>query len=101
MWLVQHQIAKAKSVQDLHEALPQIAWVARHALPSGILPEQLHPLTGEPLSVSPLTWSHGEVVATVMAWLDKRESLDICPTCETPRFFYRSEARAAHLHEPE
>jgi glucoamylase len=99
MWLVQHQIAKARSVQDLHEALPQIAWVARHALPSGILPEQLHPITGEPLSVSPLTWSHGEVVATVMAWLDKRESLDICATCGTPRFFYRSESRAAHLHE--
>jgi len=91
LWLAQHAIAKARNVADLHDALPLMSWVAEHALPSGILAEQLHPHTGEPLSVSPLTWSHAEVVATVLAWLEKRQSLDICPTCKTPKFFYRAD----------
>jgi hypothetical protein len=34
-------------------------------LPSGVLAEQLNPITGEPLSVSPLTWSHATYIATV------------------------------------
>jgi GH15 family glucan-1,4-alpha-glucosidase len=89
LWLAQHAIAKARNIADLREAIPFLSWVASHALPSGVLPEQLHPLTGAPLSVSPLTWSHAELVATVFAWLEKRQSLDICPTCKTPRFFVR------------
>ena len=31
--------------------------------------EQLHPFTGEPLSVSPLTWSHAAFVASVERYL--------------------------------
>ena len=83
------QQQKARTVAELGESLPILTWVAEHALPSGILAEQLHPVTGAPLSVSPLTWSHAEVVATVMAWLEKRQSLDICGACKTPRFFFR------------
>jgi GH15 family glucan-1,4-alpha-glucosidase len=96
LWLAQHGIAKARSVGDLSESVPLLSWVARHALPSGVLAEQLHPYTGEPLSVSPLTWSHAEFVATVLAWLEKREALDICPACGTPKFFYR-QSRGAML----
>jgi hypothetical protein len=33
-------------------------------LPSGVLAEQLNPLTGESISVSPLTWSHATYIAT-------------------------------------
>jgi GH15 family glucan-1,4-alpha-glucosidase len=98
LWLAQHAIAKARTVDDLREPLPDLSWVARHALESGILAEQLHPYTGEPLSVSPLTWSHAEVVATVLAWLEKREALDICPTCGTPKFFYRHSGGALLPH---
>ena len=29
-----------------------------------MLPEQINPLTGESLSVSPLTWSHATYIAT-------------------------------------
>jgi GH15 family glucan-1,4-alpha-glucosidase len=91
LWLAQHQISKAKTVDDLRECLPLLSWAPKHALPGGILAEQLHPYTAEPLSVSPLTWSHAEFVASVLAWLEKREALDICPTCGTPKFFYRQE----------
>jgi hypothetical protein len=30
-----------------------------------VLSEQVHPYTGEPLSVSPLTWSHAAFVSAV------------------------------------
>jgi GH15 family glucan-1,4-alpha-glucosidase len=33
--------------------------------------EQIDPLTGEPLSASPLTWSHAEYVMTVQQYLGK------------------------------
>jgi glucoamylase len=100
LWLAQHSIAKAGSVAGLQESVPILSWVAKHALPSGILAEQLHPFTGEPLSVSPLTWSHAELAATVLAWLEKREALDLCPTCGTPKFFYRRKGGSvpAHAH---
>jgi hypothetical protein len=61
-------------------------WVAARALPSGILAEQVNPYTDEPLSVSPLTWSHATFVAMVQHYLDKLESLEKCPTCGNPRF---------------
>jgi GH15 family glucan-1,4-alpha-glucosidase len=53
-----------------------LQWAARRALPSGVLAEQVHPLTGAPLSVSPLTWSHSTFVATVMSYLSRRETLE-------------------------
>jgi len=99
LWLAQHSIAKAGEVEALHESLPILSWVAQHALPSGILAEQLNPYTGEPLSVSPLTWSHAELVATVLAWLEKREALDLCPSCATPRFFYRRQTGRLLPHD--
>ena len=43
---------------DRRAAATWIEWCAERALPSGVLAEQLHPYTGQPLSVSPLTWSH-------------------------------------------
>ena len=34
-----------------------------------MLAEQFDPWTGDPISVSPLTWSHATVVATVQLYL--------------------------------
>ncbi|MEO1237719.1 MAG: hypothetical protein AAFX76_13105, partial [Planctomycetota bacterium] len=42
---------------------------------SGVLAEQVHPETNAPLSVSPLTWSHATVVATVSQYLAKLDAL--------------------------
>jgi len=50
-------------------------------LPSGVMAEQLHPYTGEPLSVSPLTWSHAAYVRVVREYLDRTAQLNCCPTC--------------------
>jgi GH15 family glucan-1,4-alpha-glucosidase len=37
-----------------------------HALPSGVLSEQINPSTGAPLSVTPLVWSHAELINTLL-----------------------------------
>jgi GH15 family glucan-1,4-alpha-glucosidase len=54
---------------DRKGARQWLEWCAKHALPSGVLAEQLHPYTGEPLSVSPLTWSHAAFIASVEHYL--------------------------------
>jgi hypothetical protein len=40
-----------------------------------VLAEQVHPFTNEPLSVSPLTWSHASVVLASLLYLEKRATL--------------------------
>jgi glucoamylase len=47
-----------------------LEWVAWRALPSGVLAEQVNPYTNDPLSVSPLTWSHAAYIATVQSYLE-------------------------------
>src|SRR5690606_9620926 len=61
-------------------------WCAGHALESGVLAEQVHPYTNEPLSVSPLTWSHATVVSTAIKYLEKLEQLQVCSSCNQPMF---------------
>ncbi len=64
LWLADHLTNLARNEKDLEEPLQILQWVADHALPSGVLAEQVHPVTGSPLSVSPLTWSHATFVAS-------------------------------------
>ncbi len=42
-----------------------IEWVATHATPTQLLPEQIDRITGEPKSATPLTWSHSTFVDVV------------------------------------
>ena len=81
LWLAEWHIAKAKTVDDLTQALPIFDWVANHALESGVLAEQVDPNTNAPLSVSPLTWSHATVVSTLTAYMTKLAQMQACPTC--------------------
>ncbi len=67
---------RAQSRGELRDrALPILEWVAARALPSGVLAEQVHPYTNEPLSVSPLTWSHSTAVVAVLDYLDRLREL--------------------------
>ena len=75
LWLADYRIAVAKSRKDLKGALEILEWTCKRALPSGVLAEQVNPITGEPVSVSPLTWSHSTFVATVMNYLKKLSEL--------------------------
>jgi len=65
LWLAEWYIATARSMDDLERPRALLEWCRSKALPSGILAEQVHPYTGEPLSVSPLTWSHAAFVSAV------------------------------------
>ena len=69
LWLAQWYIATAQTAEDLEPALEILEWAAAHALPSGVMAEQVHPYTNEPLSVSPLTWSHATLVMAVREYV--------------------------------
>lgn len=75
LWSAQYYIARAEALKDLETPLSLLLWAAKRAMTSGVLPEQVHPYTGEPLSVAPLTWSHAEFISTTLQYLDKRDSL--------------------------
>ena len=89
LWEALHNIALCDTDAQLQrDILPTLEWAASRALTSGVLAEQLDPLTGDPLSVSPLTWSHATFVECVMAYLARKAELDRCPTCGLSRFMY-------------
>jgi glucoamylase len=71
LWLAQYYIAAAKSLDDLNKALDILDWAVARALPSGVLAEQVHPLTGAPISISPLAWSHASFIMTVIEYLER------------------------------
>ncbi len=75
IWLAQWYIAKAKSLPDLGRALELLEWVRKRTLESGVLAEQLHPYSGDPISVSPLTWSHASVVMAIREYIVKLDEL--------------------------
>ncbi len=103
LWLAQWQIACAQSIEALRPILNTLGWVQHHALPSGILAEQMHPFTGIPLSVSPLTWSHAVYVTTIIEYLDRYAELITTTRGERP-IYAKEEPRLrhqrAHHHKP-
>ena len=76
LWLADYYIAAATNKDDLGKAHCILEWVVERALPSGVLAEQVNPLSGAPVSVSPLTWSHSSFVATVMSYLQKLSAFE-------------------------
>lgn len=62
LWLAQYyfQLARNPDAEEL------LAWTLAHATPSGILSEQINPTDGLPLSVTPLVWSHAELINTIL-----------------------------------
>lgn len=77
LWLAQYHIAIAKGQDELKSAMELIQWATQRAFKSGVLPEQVHPITGAPLSVSPLTWSHSTYVETVHLFVNKAKKLGL------------------------
>ena len=82
LWLADHLTDLARNEKELEEPVKILEWVAGHALPSGVLAEQVHPVTGKPLSVSPLTWSHATFVATTRRIMRKISRIHRCPECD-------------------
>lgn len=74
LWLAEFYIARAKSADELEQARKIIESTAGLAMPSGVLAEQIEPISGQAASVSPLTWSHSTYVATVLSFSKKLSS---------------------------
>ena len=85
LWLAEYYIHVAKNETDLDKAIDIFEWVAKHALSTGILSEQLNPHTAEPLSVAPLTWSHAGYVIAINKYLEKLDNLGLCTMCNPPK----------------
>jgi GH15 family glucan-1,4-alpha-glucosidase len=78
-WLAEYHIAAAQTIEELHRGRQLLEWVVKHASPSGMLAEQMHPLTGEPLSIAPLTWSHAAYCTAVDRYVAKYHLLTAPP----------------------
>jgi len=83
LWLADYLAEKAQDRAQVEEAISVLRWASEHTLASGVMPEQLHPFSGEPLSISPLTWSHATFVATTQRILHRLGKLNICIECAT------------------
>ncbi|MCU6790849.1 MULTISPECIES: glycoside hydrolase family 15 protein [Paenibacillus] len=75
LWIAEWEIECAKSLAELEAPRRTLEWVVKHAIESGILPEQLDPFDGGPVSVAPLTWSHATYVLTVVKYREKFKKL--------------------------
>lgn len=62
LWIAQYYIR----TQQLDRGKQYVDWVVARASHSGMLSEQVDPTTGYGLSVSPLVWSHAELINTVL-----------------------------------
>lgn len=62
LWIAQHYARINQTDKTRH----YVDWTIEKALPSGVLSEQINPSTSEPLSVTPLVWSHAELINTIL-----------------------------------
>lgn len=62
LWSVQYYLATG----DAAKAANILDWVRSHAMTTGMLPEQIDPLTNEIVSPASLTWSQAEYVSTLL-----------------------------------
>lgn len=69
LWLAQY----AYEVDDKEAGDELVEWVLSHQSSTGMLAEQLDPVSEAPLSVSPLTWSHAELLSTLIDRANERD----------------------------
>lgn len=62
LWAAQYYVR----TKHLDKAKHYLQWTTDKMLPSGVLSEQVHPVTGQQVSVAPLVWSHAEYINTVL-----------------------------------
>ena len=67
LWHAQYLIEKDNN----KDALKILNWIKSHAMPTGMLSEQIDPVDGAFISPAPLTWSHAEYVSTLIDFVGK------------------------------
>ncbi len=67
LWQAQYDIEKGNT----ESATSIIDWVHAHMLSTGMMGEQIDPLTEEVIAPAPLTWSHAEYLSTLIDLLGR------------------------------
>jgi GH15 family glucan-1,4-alpha-glucosidase len=62
LWMAQYYV----QIKDINKAKELIEWSLSHAYDSGALSEQINPNTGLSVGVTPLVWSHAELVNSIL-----------------------------------
>jgi GH15 family glucan-1,4-alpha-glucosidase len=62
MWLAQYYIEQGNT----DHAMAILDWVKDSALSTGMMSEQIDPVSGQIISPAPLTWTHAEYVSTLL-----------------------------------
>ncbi len=62
LWLAQYYVA----VSQFDKAADLLDWSLKREISSGVLSEQFDPVDGSPLGVTPLVWSHAELINTLL-----------------------------------
>ena len=79
-WVAEYEIARAKNAKDLVQPEKRLRWVLEQANEAGLFAEQYDPVTSQPLSVTPLVWSHAQYVTAFLAYTEKKRTLGLCDT---------------------
>ena len=66
-WLAQYYIDSGEK----QKALEILDWAKSHALNTGVMAEQLDPVSNEIVSPAPLTWTHAEYISTLLDMINK------------------------------
>ena len=67
LWHAQYLLEK----NNTKDAKFILDWAKNHAMNTGMLGEQINPITDEVISPAPLTWSHAEYVSTLLDYIEK------------------------------
>lgn len=67
LWKAQYDIERGKT----DDAKTIIDWINKHMLSTGMMGEQIDPLTEEAIAPAPLTWSHAEYIGTLIDLLGR------------------------------
>lgn len=70
LWLAQYHIDSGNT----RSALDILDWVRSHALSTGVMGEQLDPVTNKIVSPAPLTWTHAEYISTILDLVNRSDS---------------------------
>lgn len=62
LWKAQYNI----ELGNTDDAKSTIQWIINHMLSTGMMGEQIDPITEEVIAPAPLTWSHAEFIATLI-----------------------------------
>ncbi len=70
-WMAQGYFS-LNTKESTEKGLEHLRWGMKHCAPSGVMPEQLDPIDGTPLSVAPLAWSHSGFINALHAYARNR-----------------------------